>query len=204
MSRLPEVGALVGVKVHEWNAHLASKVEELGAGVLGIAHPSDGRSEYDLPKGITVDIEWVTPRGLMRVRGQSGGPRPGDALRVLLIELAGDPQVFQRRDYVRASAAVDVVVTSRFGGEPIKGITLDVSGGGVQARLPGLSADVDTRLELELMLPEERSIVAEARVTRRATAEQYSLVFEQIEPKEQERLIRFVFQRLRGGAGKAA
>jgi hypothetical protein len=202
MSRLPEVGARIGVKVHEWNAVLVSKIEEHGAGVLAIALPSDGRAEYDLPKGIAVDLEWVSPRGLMRVRGHSGGPWAGD-VSGLSVELAGDPQVFQRRDYVRAYTVTDIHVTRRFGGEPIDGLTIDLSGGGVQANVPGLSADIDDRFEIEIMLPEEELIVAEARVTRRATADIYSFAFDQIEPKQQERLIRFVFQKLRS-AGKAA
>lgn len=202
MSRMPEVGARVGVKVHEWNALLVSKVEEIGAGVVVIALPSDGRSDYDLPKGITVDLEWVSPRGLMRARGSSGGQRAGEAAPTIVVELAGDPQVFQRRDYVRANAAVELVVRRAGFDQSLEGMTMDVSGGGVQASIPGCGVDVDDRLEVELLLPEEDSIVADARVIRR-NDDVFSLVFETIEPKEQERLIRFVFARLRGAA-KAA
>jgi hypothetical protein len=204
VSRLPEVGARVGVKVHEWNAHLASTLEELGAGVVAIALPSDSRADYDLPKGIALDLEWVTPRGLMRVRGHSAGPRSWGSP-AIMVELAGDPQVFQRRDYVRASTVVDVVA-SRNGSfaDAVKGCTIDVSGGGLQATLPELRADVDDRLAVEIVLPEEEPIRAEARVIRKAADDTFSVVFEQIEPKEQERLIRFVFQKLRAAAGKAA
>lgn len=203
MSRMPEVGVRVGVKVHEWNALLVSKVEEVGAGVVVIALPSDGRSEYDLPKGITVDLEWASPRVLMRVRGSSGGQRAGDGVPTIAVELAADPQVFQRRDYVRANAAVQLVVRRAGFDNSLEGMTIDVSGGGVQASIPGCGVGVDDRLEIELLLPEESSIVADVRVIRR-NGEVFSLVFETIEPKEQERLIRFVFARLRGAAGKAA
>jgi hypothetical protein len=194
----------VGVTVHEWNAHLASTLEEVGAGVVAIALPSDGRAEYDLPKGIALDLEWVTPRGLMRVRGHSAGARAGGA-QGIAVELADEPQVFQRRDYVRASATVDVIAhrVAAFA-DPVAGSTIDVSGGGLQDALPGLRAEVDDRVEIEIAIPEEQPVRAEARVIRKATDDVFSLAFEQIEAKEQERLIRFVFQKLRGAAGKAA
>jgi hypothetical protein len=204
VNRLPDIGARVGVKVHEWNAHLASTLEEVGVGGVAIALPSDGKAEYDLPQGISLDVEWVTPRGLMRVRGRSAGPR-SNGLPGVAVELAGEPEIFQRRDFVRAATVVEVLA-HRVGAfaDPVQGNTIDVSGGGLQAALPGLRAGVDDRLEIELALPEEEPIRAEARVIRSSADHLFSLVFEQIEPKEQERLIRFVFQKLRGAAGKAA
>ena len=85
-----------------------------------------------------------------------------------------------------------------------EGTTIDVSGGGCQASLPGLRVEVDDRLTLELVLPEEAPIEVEARVIRCVGDDVFSLVFETIDAKEQERLIRFVFAKLRGAAGKAA
>jgi hypothetical protein len=201
MTRLPDTGQRLGVLVHEWNARLVSSVEEAGAGVLTIALPSDGSSQFDLPAGAGVTLEWASPRGLMRVGGRSGG-RAGDAIPV---ELSGSPEVFQRRDYVRASTGVDVVVTPADGlTMPARGTTVDVSGGGMQAHLPGLGIDVDDRVSVELDLPEEDPVLAEARVTRRPAAETFCFAFEQIDARDQERLIKFVFQRLRGAGGKAA
>jgi hypothetical protein len=43
VNREPEVGGRIGVDVDEWNGLLVSKVEEVGAGLVVIAPPSDGR-----------------------------------------------------------------------------------------------------------------------------------------------------------------
>lgn len=204
MSRLPEVNQRIGVLVHEWNARLASRIEESGVGVVSIALPSDGKADFDLPRGIAVDLEWVTPRGLMRVSGRSAG-HAATAVPAISVELSGEPEVFQRRDYVRANTVVDIVATPKDGlSMPVNGLTVDLSGGGVQANLPGLTLEVGDHLRVDIDLPEEEPIEAEARVTRLASEHTFCLAFEQIDAKEQERLIRFVFQRLRNAAGKAA
>jgi hypothetical protein len=204
VSRLPEAGARVGVKVHEWNAYLASTLEEVGAGVAAIAVPSDGRCDHDLPRGIALDLEWVTLRGLMRVRATAAGPRPDGAPGVLLA-LSGEPRLFERRDYVRANAAVDVRATLPGAPrDPVDGLTIDLSGGGCLAALPALRLEVDDRLALELRLPGEAPVGVDARVIRALGEDVFSLAFEAVRAHDQERLIRFVFAKLRGAAGRAA
>jgi hypothetical protein len=202
VSRLPDAGQRLGVLVHEWNARLVSKVDAVGPDTLTIGFPSDGSSEFDLPCGVALALEWASPRGLVRVSGRSAG-RAGDA--GISIRLEGTPEVFQRRDYVRASTAVDVVATPRDGlTMPAPGTTVDISGGGMQAHLPGLAIEVDDRVSVELTIPEEEPVLAEARVTRVVDRETFCFAFEQIDPREQERLIKYVFQALRGASGKAA
>lgn len=202
MSRLPDPGQRVGVHVPEWNARLVSEVLAAGVGTVAIAFPSDGRSAFGLPAGIALALEWVNPRGLVRVEGRSGGHDEGSGVQ---IQLSGSPEVVQRRDYVRANTVVDVVVTPLDGlTMPARGLTIDVSGGGLQASLPGLDVDVEDRVRIELDLPDEPGVEAEARVTRVPGSDTFCFVFEQIDPREQERLIKFVFQRLRGSTGKAA
>lgn len=201
MSRLPDVGQRVGVLVQEWNARLVSQVAAVAGDGLTIAFPSDGKSDFDVPSGASVTLEWVTPRGLMRAAGRSAG-HDGAGVG---IRLTGDPEVFQRRDYVRANTAVEVVAKPLDGlTMPARGTSVDLSGGGVQVTLPGLGLDVDDRADLEIDLPEEDPIGAAARVTRRPSGDTYCFSFEHIDPKDQERLIKFVFQRLRGTSGKAA
>jgi hypothetical protein len=201
MSRLPAPGQRLGVLVHEWNARLVSEVEAETGDALTIAFPSDGSGDFDLPAGMTITVEWASPRGLMRVDGRSGGRGAVG----IAVELTTKPEVFQRRDYVRANTAVDVVVTPADGlTMPATGTTVDLSGGGMQAHLPGLELDVDDRASIEIDVPEEDSVLAEARVTRRPDSETFCFAFEQIDAREQERLIKFVFQRLRGAAGQAA
>src|SRR3954447_22396109 len=131
MARLPEKGTRLGVKVHEWNAHLASSVAELGAGVIVVEPPADATSQYDLPDGIAIDLEWVTPRGLLRVAGRSAGRAPQGP--GVVVELTGEAEVFQRRDYVRANVGIDILASAN--NRAFEGSTIDLSGGGLQARV---------------------------------------------------------------------
>jgi c-di-GMP-binding flagellar brake protein YcgR len=202
VSRLPEAGQRLGIHVPEWNARLVSEVLDAGVGTLTIAFPSDGRSDFDLPAGVALALEWVNPRGLVRVEGRSVGRSDGSGV---VVRLSGAPEVVQRRDYVRANTVADLVVTPVDGlTMPATGVTIDISGGGLQASLPGLNVGVDDRVRLELEIPEETAVEADARVTRVPTPHTFCFIFEQIDPREQERLIKFVFQRLRGSTGKAA
>jgi hypothetical protein len=202
VSRLPDSGQRLGVLVHEWNARLVSSVAESGVGTLSIAFPSDGSSEFDLPAGVAVTLEWASPRGLVRVEGRSAGRGAANSV---AIGVEGVPEVFQRRDYVRATTGIEVVATPKDGlTMPASGTTVDVSGGGMQAQLPGLAIDVDDRVTVALSIPDEEPILADARVTRLSAANTFSFAFEQIDAREQERLIKFVFQALRGASGKAA
>ncbi|MEZ5101918.1 MAG: PilZ domain-containing protein [Thermoleophilia bacterium] len=195
MSLLPEPNQHIAVFVHDWETELASRVEDSAPGHVHIAFPSDGLATFVVPNGQVVDLAWTTGRGPARVQGVVTGRVPG-RVPLLTIELASDPVVQQRREHVRASAFLDLDIAPPELWKPVQGITLDVSGGGVRAHLPAdLELDASTRLTLHV--PDDAPIAMLARVVRRADDDSLGMQFELIAPPDRERLIRFVFARLR-------
>lgn len=195
MSLLPEPNQHVAVFVRDWETELASRVEDSAPGRVQIAFPTDGLATFVVPNGQVVDLGWTTSRGPARVEGVVTARVPG-RVPLLTVELAGDPVVQQRREHVRASAFLDLDVAPPALWKPVQGITLDVSGGGVRAHLPAeLELEVATRLTLHV--PDDAPIPLMARAVRRAEDESLGMQFELIAPPDRERLIRFVFARLR-------
>lgn len=209
MIALPDVNQSVGVYVVEWETELYSRIEDTNDGSLTIATPSDGRAERPLPRGAVVYIDWICERGVVRVRGVVSEfvriPIPGT-----LVVVDGEPEVHQRRNYVRASAHLDVIASPIRGRKDdprpadIKGTTSDMSGGGMRVRFQGFDADVNERLSLVVMMPDETTIEVVGKITRRMPPDTYCIEFDEIDQRAQERVVRLVFDRLRNRGGKAA
>lgn len=209
MIALPNINQSVGVYVVEWETELRSRIEETGEGSLTIAMPSDGRAERPLPRGAIVYLDWICDRGVVRVRGVVSEfvriPIPA-----LLVIIDGEPEIHQRRNYVRASANLTVTaVSDRETSEneellPVRGTTFDMSGGGMRVRLQGLEADINERLRFSITMPDESVIEAAGRITRRPLPDVYCVQFDEIDKRAQERVVRLVFERLRSLAGRAA
>jgi c-di-GMP-binding flagellar brake protein YcgR len=209
MIGLPAISQAVGVYVVDWEVALRSRLEELDEVSLTIATPSDGRSERPLPRGSVVYLDWLSDRGLVRVRGivSEVVHIPIPALRVIV---DGKPEVHQRRNYVRTTASLPVAATplpDRLTDmEPITMLatSFDISGGGMRLQLMRFEAEVGARLELEITMPDETVIDAVGAVTRRPLTDVYCIEFVEISKRDQERIVRFVFQQLRTQAGRAA
>jgi c-di-GMP-binding flagellar brake protein YcgR len=195
---LPQFSEQVGVRLDQTGVRLHSRVEDVAPDRLLLATPSDGVQEVPLPVGADLAVEWVTARGLARVPGRSTGPGR-ISIPTVSIELLGRPEIFQRREYVRASAALQIEACLTGTTEEFEGLSVDISGGGIRASIPALDAEVGSLLSLWLGLP-DKGAEATVKVLRRQDPDVYVLVFEHIAEKERERVIHHVFERLRASA----
>jgi len=207
---LPNINQSVGVYVVEWETELRSRIEDTGEGSLTIAMPSDGRTERPVPRGAVVYLDWICDRGVVRVRGVVSEfvriPIPA-----LLVVIDGEPEIHQRRNYVRASTNLVVKATpDRLPAADeeevpsVQGTTFDMSGGGMRVRLQGFEAELNDRIKFDITMPDETVIQAAGKITRRPLPDVYCVQFDEIDKRAQERVVRLVFERLRSLAGRAA
>jgi PilZ domain len=146
-----------------------------------------------LGREVTVDAACV--RGLLRATGFVRERRE----RELAVALDAAPELVQRREHVRASAELPVVVESLDMPGATAGRTIDAGGGGARLELPRHELSRDDLVRIELELPDGEPVEASARVVR-VYGDDVSVEFRGIAWGERERLIRFVFARLRSGA----
>jgi c-di-GMP-binding flagellar brake protein YcgR len=195
---LPQFSEHVGVRPDESGQRLQSRVEDVQPTRLLLATPTDGEVEIQLESNAGVAVEWVTPRGLARVAG-----RTGDTTRIhvptVSIEVLGRPEIFQRREYVRAAAAIHLEATVPGVKGDYEGMSVDLSGGGIRATLPELDVEEGAELDLWIGLP-DRFAEAKVRVLRRQDPDVYVLIFEEIAERDRERVIHLVFEKLRTAA----
>jgi hypothetical protein len=140
-------------------------------------------------------LESAGTRGIVRT--------PGNAelieANLLRFVLASSVELVQRRAYVRVVAAKRLVLED--GDLVAEGLTVDISGGGMLAQLPR-SAEVplNTTLFFSLFLgltDYDDQVSGTVQIVRRNDDNQIALEFEHIAHRDQERLIRFVFERQR-------
>jgi PilZ domain len=117
------------------------------------------------------------------------------------------PPAAQRREDVRAevhlpvrSTALDARAEAAFGGGPLSGHTVDVSGGGARLDLAGLRAAVPpgARLFAELELPGGELAPVVLGTVRHPWPEPLHGRFLDVAPVDRERLVRLVFEAQRG------
>lgn len=142
-------------------------------------------------------LESAGARGIVRT--------PGEAERVeanlLRFMVYSDAELVQRREFVRVVAAKRLVLEDEDGDLLAEGLTLDISGGGLLARLPR-SAEVPTHTTISFSLflgltDYDDQVSGTAQIVRKREDNQVALEFEYISRRDQERLIRFVFERQR-------
>ena len=191
--RLPYVGAL------------PATVEATAGGrvTVALAVPDNRVLRLD---GSEVAVESTSARGIQRFNGRLVLSGRAD---VFDVEIGGDCERIQRREWARIGTVVPIRVqhidtqpTSSAGtGEPDveagETMTLNLSGGGVLINDPWrLPLGVDTRVEITIE-PSQPPVRALARVVRDAGPEQKGLRFDDIEPQDSERLMRYVRERER-------
>jgi c-di-GMP-binding flagellar brake protein YcgR len=107
------------------------------------------------------------------------------------LEAAGD----QRREHVRMPLELKFWARSGYGSnEEVEGKTIDISGKGMLAKLPGELWPED-EINIDLYLPEGDVIELVARVAR-ITEQGIGLEYIDILPGHRERIIRLVFKRM--------
>jgi hypothetical protein len=148
--------------------------------------------------GSEVAVECTSARGIQRIGGRVVLRGRAD---VFDIEVGGDMERIQRREWARVGSVVPIRV--ELVGEPDIEIgtgetqTLNLSGGGVLINDPwGLPLGVDARLAITIE-PTQPPVRALARVVRDAGPDRRGLRFDGIDPQDSERLMRHVRERER-------
>lgn len=144
--------------------------------------------------GAPGQVAFVTPRGLLRV---SGVVLAADATGLLELAVADDVEVDQRREHVRAPAAIPSLV-ARPGAtlRPLHTYTVDVSGSGLLIGGAGPVEEGDP-VQVTLKLPDRPPLQASGVIARRSREGHVALAFDGIAPADRELLVRFVFERQR-------
>lgn len=196
---LPRVNQPVTLAVPGFRDPLASRVEDRASGWLALATPASGDRLYWLKPGTELRVQWCLPRGLGTVAAVVR-ETVDLGVEAVVVDLAGEPELVQRRRYVRADCCVRLVLAPALPDDeraPAIGTTLDLAGGGVRARVSGGFEPGDL-VRVRLFLDDdEDEVAALAHVVRRLDEETLALEFDEISVRERERLVRFVFRRLR-------
>ncbi|HEY3189629.1 MAG TPA: PilZ domain-containing protein [Solirubrobacteraceae bacterium] len=138
-------------------------------------------------------VEFLTDDGMWRQLGtvRLQATDHGEALR---LEHRGRLQLLQRRAYVRTDCIAMVIVTPD-GGAPQRGLTLNLSGGGLLVRgLSGVAAGDELAFDLRLDLLPAR-IQGRCRVVRATPDGYHGVQFDEIDEGDRDRLVRFAYQR---------
>lgn len=188
------VGEKVSVRLQYVGA-LPATVEAVAPGLLTVALAVPDNRVNRL-EGTEVAVECTSSRGIQRFGGRLVLRGRSD---VFDIEVGGDMERIQRREWARVGTVVPVRVEivdepDLEGGETS---TLNLSGGGVLILDPWrLPLGIDARVEIVIDAGQP-PIRALARVVRDAGPEHKGLRFDDIEPQDSERLMRFVRERER-------
>jgi hypothetical protein len=185
--KLPQQNERVFVVVGD--VRLPSRVQGTrGGDIVMVAPPSRNGVRARLVVGEAVAIEWTTGRGLFRGEGIVA-PQAEDSP-VLWIRLDVS-KIAQRREHIRADISVEIELTQT-AGIPVAGRTIDLSGGGMRAKMP-LDLVAGERVEFKVYVPDEAPVAGVAEVIRGTEGTGYAFRFVWMQPADRERLIRYVF-----------
>jgi c-di-GMP-binding flagellar brake protein YcgR len=138
-------------------------------------------------------LEFVTEDGMFRMLGMMR-LQAGEHGETIRFEHQGRVQLLQRRAHVRTDCIAMVVMTAD-GGAPQRGMSLNLSGGGLLLRgLAGVEVGADLAFDLRLDLLPAR-IQGRCRVVRETPDGCHGVQFTEIDEGERDRLVRFAYQR---------
>jgi hypothetical protein len=145
-----------------------------------------------------LSLEYASAQGLVRFQGR-GVLEERD---LVSFEVATEPEVLQRRDFVRVEAVQPVVLVTEDGNVLMDTHALDISGGGMLLTGPEtLEVGAVVRFSLRLGAA-GASVDGLARVVRPGEMGRRALVFEHISAADRQRLIHFIFERQRVALAK--
>lgn len=129
MSSLPHINASVEVALRYGSWH-PTRVEDSDDDVLHLAEPQGlvARS------GQTVHVRWITPRGLAELTTTLEARSTHAAMSMWRVRSAAEPEVQQRRRFVRARAMLQVEIEweEGLGLQRVPATSVDISEGGIQ------------------------------------------------------------------------
>jgi hypothetical protein len=142
-------------------------------------------------------LESVGGRGVVRTPGAAELLEPN----LLRFVFDRTPELVQRREFVRVTLAKRVLVEHEDGDLMADALSVDVSGGGMLLQLPrkaDLPAEQELYFTIYLGLTEyDDQVSGTAKLIRKLSGHRAALSFHELERREQERLIRYVFERQR-------
>jgi len=143
-------------------------------------------------------LEYTSMRGVIRLHGEAVFQ---DAS-LVRFRADGDPEIIQRRQFVRVHASREVTIDSPPLHTPRATQTVDISGGGML--LSGAShLSLDDLVRFEVSFGEsEPPAEGVARVVRIDGGGRRGLRFEAIDEEDRQRLIRYVFEIMRATRAK--
>ena len=191
-------GPRVGEAVHlitPAGATIGARVKDAATGSFLLRIEDADSDPRDLLADAAVSLEFTNLRGVCRIPGTAqAAPDPGG----LRVDITGDVELIQRRDYYRVESFVPVTYQP-YGpdGATVTANTLDVSGGGFRiAAAEGLRLWDMLRFTLELGEGED-PVQAIAQAVREADEDAFGMRFVEIVERERQRLVRWVFARER-------
>ena len=144
--------------------------------------------------GTHVGIDVTTNRGLLHVDARVAGVRDGE---VLDLEVDGDREVIQRREYARVDAVLEVAVAPAGRADKRAAVAVNISGSGaVVSCLDGLEPGEPVDLWLQLT-PAEPPIQISGRIVRETEQHLRAVHFEHLATADRERIVHYVFERQR-------
>jgi len=167
------------------------RVAQCDGDVVLLVPVLDPGDTFDGNGGERVLLECNCPHGLARFRGDAE-VEDDEAVRFHVFNVL---EVLQRRRFFRVSTPRRVEVSN--GARVLDACSVDISAGGML--LTGLeSAEVGDRIRFRLYLgTDENPIEGEANVVRTTGDGRRAIAFQQFPRHEEERLIRFLFDRQR-------
>jgi len=143
-------------------------------------------------------LEYTSVRGVIRLHGEAVFQ---DAS-LVRFRAEGDPEVIQRRQFVRVHASHEVTVDSPPLYAPRRTHTVDISGGGMLLTDAG-HLRIGDMVRFEIRFGDDTpSAEGVARVVRIDAGGRRGLRFETIDEDDRQRLIRYVFELMRVARAK--
>jgi hypothetical protein len=143
-------------------------------------------------------LEYTSVRGIIRLHGEAVFQDSS----LVRFRADSDPEVIQRRQFVRVHASREVTIDSPPLHAPRSTQTVDISGGGML--LAGAShLKIGDIVRFEVRFGEsEQPVEGVARVVRIDSGGRRALRFESIHEDDRQRLIRYVFELMRAARAK--
>jgi hypothetical protein len=192
------VGGTKGKLTTPVGSNIPVRVYDRGGDFLMLVLMLDDGDELEQDALEPLVLEYVSARGVVRFSGQAV-LQERDLVR---FEVSTEPEVTQRREFVRVPSVQNVVLGGDPGATKINGKAIDLSGGGMLLTgATGLELDSLVRFSIKLGVG-HGEIEGQARVVRSDDEGRRALVFEDITEDDRQRLIHFVFERQREALAK--
>ncbi len=150
--------------------------------------------------GEALVLEYASPRGLIRFHAVA----TAEAHDLLCFKLDAEPDVLQRREFVRVGTVQPVVLVADDDGSVLSGHAIEVSGGGMLLTCPD-AVRLNSVVRFSLHLGDGTGpIGGRGRIVRIEAGGRRAIAFDDISTSDRQRLIHFIFERQRSALAKGA